>query len=176
VNSVPNAALSLVSTAGGEAIIQATPAGASYQWLFQNSPNGSYTATSTTTQSDTVACGDVGEYHTVVVTQNGCSDTSNQLLVVCVGINEIQQNVLNVALQPNPAKDQLQLIYELKENSSIQILVSDIAGRRATVVNNVAKAKGANKELIDVSALSQGIYTLSIVSNNGSYNAKFVKE
>lgn len=176
VNPVPTASLAELSSSNGEAVIQASPAGGTYQWLTQTSPTGSYSPSATTTQNDTVTCGDIAEYHTVIVTVNGCSDTSNQLAVICVGINDVLPEVLNVTLQPNPAKDQLQLAYELKETGNIQIVISDIAGRRVALVNNSAKAKGTNKELIDVSALTQGIYTLSIVSASGSHNIKFVKE
>ncbi|MCW5907240.1 MAG: T9SS type A sorting domain-containing protein [Chitinophagales bacterium] len=176
VNPLPNASLTLVSSGSGSAILKAEPAGASYQWLTQTSPTGPYTVTSNTTQYDTVSCGSTPVYHTVVVTQNGCSDSSSQLSVVCVGINETVASFSNVSISPNPTQGRLNISFELKESAFVEVVLTDITGRVNQKLLNERLAVGAHQTTVDVSGLAQGIYLLHFVTERGSYNTKFVKE
>ncbi len=176
LNSLPVAGISQVSSQGNIAVLEATPAGASYEWLFQDSPTGAYTIGSSVSQTDSVACGDVIEYHTVVVTLNGCSDTSAQLAVVCAGISDISSEVMKVSLHPNPAKEVLHIHYELNESSRLRIFLNDLTGRKVMEVYNGKAEKGIHQQAVNLSELSQGIYLIHFVSENGEFNSKFVKE
>src|ERR1043165_7108995 len=68
----PTATITEIGRANGQMLLQAGPANASYQWLYQTQAGGPMSIELTTGPLDTVSCGDVAEYHTVVVTQNGC--------------------------------------------------------------------------------------------------------
>jgi hypothetical protein len=179
VNPVPNAAIvnSPTYENGNYIFFADKDVSYTYDWLYGNIDSATSVA-SLGVNNDTLSqsCLLSGFYAVAVTNQYNCTQVSNFLYVpVCLGIVDTK-NILNVALQPNPAKGQIQLLYELNEAGYIQIVVSDITGRTTILVNNSVKMKGANTELIDVSALSPGIYTLSITSNNGSYYTKFVKE
>jgi len=176
LNPLPVAGISQVSSQGNIAVLAATPAGASYQWLSQVSPTGAYTLDASVSQTDSVACGDVIAYHTVVVTVNGCSDTSAQLAVVCAGISNLPSEIMGVSLHPNPAKDILNIHYELNETSRLRILLNDLTGRKVMEVFNGKAQQGVHQQAVDLSDLSQGIYLIHFVSENGEFNSKFVKE
>ena len=68
--------------------------------------------------TDTVTCGDVGEYHTVVVTKDGCTDTSATQTVVCVGINHLAAEI-KFNMMPNPANDVLNISYDLNKTTNV---------------------------------------------------------
>ena len=171
----PNAVIGTPVSGNGTAVLTASPVGASYQWLMQTSPNGSYTLTSNTSRTDTVGCGDVIQYYTVIATQNGCSDTSAAAEVVCVGINEIP-SLVKFSVMPNPATDVLFVNYELNDNTNIKLSVIDLTGRKVMDVLNSTEVKGNHQHQIKLSDMSAGIYLLNFVTDNGSFNTKFVKQ
>ncbi len=174
-NITPNASINILTTETNPAVLQASPAGATYQWLLQLTPNGPYMPESSTSEYDTVTCGDIGEYHTVVVTQNGCSDTSAQVVVVCVGISDLADEVKFRAM-PNPASDVLNISYSLSSASRITVSVSDITGRRIIEAMNETQQPGDYIRQIQLGSISSGIYLLGFSTATGSFNSKFVKE
>ncbi len=175
VNLTPNATITEVSTAGWQAVLQASPANATYQWLFQLTPNDPYTVEQTTGALDTVTCGDVGEYHTVVVTQNGCTDTSSTYTVVCVGINHLAEEV-KFSLMPNPANDVLNVSYDLNKTTSVAVSIVDLTGRKIMNVLSEVQNAGKHYQSIRLNDLASGIYLLNLTTEFGSLNTRFVKE
>lgn len=176
VNAVPNAVVTELSSANGQAVLQATPAGAVYTWLYQASPTGGYTVTSNTTQNDTVVCGDVADFYTAIVTLNGCADTSNTVTVACVGIDETGTNVMDVNIRPNPVKDLLTMSFELVTGTAADVYITDVSGRKVVTVTNSYFAIGKHTQNINVSELAQGVYILNFITANGRFNARFVKD
>ena len=174
-NITPTATVTQLGSAGGFALLSASPANAAYQWLIQTSQNGVYSLELATTQLDTVLCSDVTEYHTVVVTQSGCADTSNQFAVGCVGVNEIS-TLNSFSAQPNPATDVLYVVYELNDPTPVSVSVIDLTGRKVIDVVNEIQGRGAHQNAIGLSNLSAGIYMLNFMTDRGSFNTKFVKQ
>lgn len=171
----PVAAISSSASSNGSAYLSASPASASYQWLVQTSPNGSFALTANTNQFDTVSCGNSATYYSVIVTQSGCSDTSVQHEVVCTGINEVS-SLVNFMVHPNPATDVMYINYELNTNTAIHLSVIDLTGRRVMDVVNTSEVKGVHEHQIKLTDLSAGVYLLNFVTDNGSFNTKFVKQ
>jgi hypothetical protein len=176
VTPLPSASASLVSSNIGSATIEVTPAGAAYAWLLQSSPTSAYTLTSTTTQSNTVACTNVPAYYSAVVTVNGCSDTSNAINVFCSGVDEVSGNISQISVRPNPAKDMLTVSFELQNASVAELFITDISGRKVMTVNKGLVNSGTVTENINVSELAQGVYLLNFITATGRFNARFVKE
>ncbi len=175
VNTTPVATITEVTSGNGFVILQASPSSASYEWLFQSQPTGPYTLETTTTQVDTVSCGDVGEYHTVVVTQNGCRDTSNQYTVICVGIHQLATEI-NFSMMPNPASDVLNVSYDLNKSSNVVVSILDITGRRIMDVLNETQGAGEHRLPIKLSDIASGIYLLHLNTEFGNLNSKFIKQ
>ncbi len=80
----------------------------------------------------------------------------------------VAQNVKeNVVIYPNPAKNQITIKGEFDTNESITIY--NILGQKV-----MEKASISNEEKVDVSKLSNGIYTIYFNTSKASY--KFIKE
>jgi hypothetical protein len=136
--------------------IAAAATGATYQWIncANNQPingatNASYTASGN------------GSY-AVIVTQNGCSATSNCVQITNLGVDTFEQNRLRI--YPNPATHQL----FIQLNEATEIVIVDMTGK--TIQQESLKA---GNNAVDVSSLASGMYFIKSVSGA---NAKFVKK
>lgn len=144
-------------------MLSANTAGASYQWLWCNpyqiiagATNPSYNALSN------------GDY-AVVVTQNGCSDTSVCLNVTGIGINNYPKSP-TIQIYPNPVTEKLYIESEdIFQNAKIRLL--DITGR--VVMEFTPGAK--NKTEIDISTLVSGIYFVNISNQESNFSRKIIK-
>lgn len=143
--------------------IYANALSASYQWIdcsnntvISGATNQSYIASSN------------GNY-AVVVTQNGCTDTSSCVNVTGVSIGELLSNN-NINMYPNPVSDILTI--ELKDNmQDVTLNITNISGQliynNSTILNN--------KEVINLSNLSSGVYFINLTTNGISKHLKFIK-
>jgi hypothetical protein len=149
VNSI-NAA---VTTQGNT--ITASATGASYHWIncITNQPiNGATNASFTPTQNGSYA---------VIVTQNGCSDTSGCIAITTVGLEVPVQNGWKV--YPNPVNDQL--FIEVDEPSELVII--ELTGKE--VLHEILKS-GVNT--VNVNSITPGVY---FIRTSSGVNVKFVK-
>lgn len=104
-----------------------------------------------------------GQY-AVVVSQNNCSDTSACVTVSTVGLDEF--NLENVILYPNPTRG---LIHVSTDKSSIEFLtVTNILGEVLIC------AKQTN--VLDLSHLATGLYTLTLVVDEQKKVLRFIKD
>jgi len=79
-----------------------------------------------------------------------------------------KNNLLNVSLSPNPAKNELKIS---AENKIDKASIYNILGRKVKSFSVNAKTSS-----LDVSSLSTGVYILKYTSNNVIGSMKFVKE
>ena len=141
--------------------ITALLTGANYQWFNCTTKKN---ITSANAQSFTATSN--GNY-AVIVSQNGCSDTSVCININSVGINE--NDFKNFSVFPNPASNKLNIVFEGDMPKNITANIYDSKGsliKSETLINNE----------IDINNLAQGLYLLTIVSEGKSYSSKFVKE
>lgn len=75
---------------------------------------------------------------------------------------------LKLQVSPNPTKNSWKLRFQKQQPGNYIVNVSDIAGRLLLTVHN--------SDIIDASGLSGGVYNIEVVSENGRYHAKAVKE
>lgn len=108
--SVTQTGVTLVSNMGG----------AEYQWV--NCGGGHIAVPLATNQ--TFAPVSNGSY-AVVVTKNGCSDTSECFTISNIGFSEPQDNL--IIIQPNPAREMITI--ETGSITTGQILITDISGK-----------------------------------------------
>ncbi len=148
-----------VSTSTNNFTISANATGATYQWIncannqaISGETNQSFTATTN------------GSY-AVIVTQNGCSDTSE-----CVSFNTIglEENSLQLSLYPNPVAEKFNL--EAGETIS-KIVIYDLTGKKV-----FEQSIQANVTTISVDQLTKGIYTLQVFGTQKSNTLRFIKE
>ena len=140
--------------------LTANASGADYQWItcgvidtIPGEISQSYTATAN------------GSY-AVIITQNGCIDTSSCYNITSVGINEqyLQQDI---AIYPNPTTGIISILG--KNIESIEIV--NIEGQIIKLIklNN-------EKYNIDLSALPKGIYMIKIITDKEIMTKKIVLE
>jgi Secretion system C-terminal sorting domain len=142
----------------------------SYQWQKNNinvagQTTGILNLTNLTTS-------DAGNYTCLMTNECGTTTTMVlQLTVSCLGTNTVATLEKSITLYPNPAKNILNL--KLPENIDVNV-------NSVTIVNSlgqiVLKQKTENTTTIDVSNLQKGMYFVSLASNYGNWNGKFVKE
>ena len=148
-----------VSTTTNDFTISATATGTTYQWINCTTNQAIASATS---QSFTATTN--GDY-AVIITQNGCSDTSACTTFSTIGIEELV-NYFNI--YPNPATS----ILTIESNEAIELLeILDLSGKTL-----VSQAKISNLHKLNIEALNRGIYMIRFTSNNQVVTKQFVKK
>jgi hypothetical protein len=105
--------------------------------------------------------------YAVIVSQNGCSDTSACVSITNTGINgSIQNNEL--LIYPNPANEKV--IIELGNLSGEYLKIMNAIGQ----IVYAAEIKNTKIE-IDLSDFANGIYTLQVQTAKGIVLKKLVK-
>jgi PKD repeat protein len=92
-----------------------------------------------------------------------------------LGLSENIAAVSNVVLYPNPAESEMTLELNLEQDAQMQVSIVDLAGK--TVQNYALFGQaGVNAILFDVKDLSQGMYMVRVLSQNGEIVKPFVKK
>jgi hypothetical protein len=141
--------------------ITASQGGATYQWIncsnnqpIANATNQSYTATAN------------GSY-AVIVTDNGCSDTSACQTISSVGINEYSER--GISVYPNPTDGKITVA--TGNNSVNEISVIDAFGRTIETI------KPENSTIdIDLQSYADGLYFIRISSSDSMKMVKVTKK
>jgi hypothetical protein len=137
------------------ATLTATQIGATYQWL--NCPTMTAIASA---NNQTFTSTTNGEY-AVIVTNNGCTDTSTCYMVSGVGINENGFGN-DLVLFPNPTTGVFTIELSPVVNNAT-VVVYTVDGQ-----NIINKKITSNTTLINLDAFENGIYIVNII--NGDYN------
>ena len=153
--------------------IKANQTGATYQWLIcpamthiTGATNQSYTATAD------------GDY-AVIVTLDGCSDTSACVSIVITGIDKIAADN-QFTISPNPATSEIQVIGN--QSTVIGIEVYNMLGERVYSSpftddrSPASQAKRGEPFTINITSLPSGIYVMEIKTEKENCIRKFVKE
>lgn len=85
-----------------------------------------------------------------------------------LAVGNLSNNFSEVAVFPNPARDNATLAFDLKQRADVTISVLDMTGR---VVSLIAQSKfeaGSNKVTINTAAMAAGLYNVRIQSENGA--------
>lgn len=155
-NLTVHAPLDLTVTVQGGNVLSSLENGAAYQWLDCNNSNAPVNGE--TSQTYTAQAN--GDY-AVVVTKNGCSDTSACANVSTTGVANAGQELLRV--YPNPVKDALTIDPGKGQHT---LTLMDVSGR--VLVSKAAQGRIT----LDMKHESSGLYLLKI---SGSYGTRVVK-
>jgi hypothetical protein len=152
-----------VSTAAMAATITASASGLVYQWLDCNSGNS--VLAGETNQSFTATA--IGDY-AVMITDNGCIDTSSCISILSVGIQELNDN--NITFYPNPFTTQL-IIHFATEQKNTSIKITDVQGKEIKTISGI----NGKQVIIDKGETEDGIYFMHVINENGTVlNRKIV--
>lgn len=102
--------------------------------------------------------------------ENGCSNSASETIIVddCVNLTEQEEEAL-FNVYPNPASTQLTI--EGVDSNIESVVVYDATGRTVQTNDN---GLNSSKIVLDVSPLSNGVYTISIYGNNKSQHTRVV--
>ncbi|HEY9115235.1 MAG TPA: endonuclease [Bacteroidales bacterium] len=90
-----------------------------------------------------------------------------------VGIEDVFANG-KVSVFPNPVKNQLMISFNSLVNSSVEISLADMTGKKL-VVNELSANLGENSFSLDLSSVSNGLYILQVTANEQSVRYKIIK-
>ena len=152
------------------ATLTADAAGATYQWVdcdnnfavIAGETNQSFTPTATT-----------GNY-AVIVTENGCTDTSACFLVDYTGISDV--TIGTISIYPNPTDGQFNIELNGLPSSDTEIQITDVRGRLVfkTVLEGISESQIVS---VDISNEESGVYFIKVLQENGVIlSQRIVKE
>lgn len=90
-----------------------------------------------------------------------------------VGENEAIK-VDEVVSYPNPVADALNIRYHVKENTGVQIYLTDVNGRVATLISKGNQIAGTYNETVNTANFASGIYFLVIETQAGKISKKII--
>lgn len=115
-------------------------------------------------------------YHADVARYNLAMLASYAQLVGGVGVEEHPQQTLTMHLSPNPARDRVGVLYQLDENSFVDITVLDLTGRTMFHQTEGGQLAGTYNTELDISNLSTGIYLCRLRTSRSVQTVKFVRQ
>ena len=132
---------------------------------YSNDGGNSYT-------TDSIFVGEFGESVNIVVKdRNGCTFEIGD---VVLSSNDIFENV-EVFAAPNPFTSDLNLYFNLKQETELNLTIFDINGRLVKNILSKKYVSGENFVKIDASNFESSIYIVKIASANGSRFIKVTK-
>ncbi len=152
-----------VTTTQNGNVITANATGATYQWI--DCDNGDAPIAGETNQ-DFAASVD-GNY-AVIVTEGNCTDTSDCVMIIGFGIDELRMDL--VSMYPNPADEMVTL--ELENLMNLEIKILDVTGKQVSAVN----IANTSKVELPVDYLSEGTYFIHVRSEEGYQVLKLSKQ
>jgi hypothetical protein len=138
---------------------------ASYQWINCDSNNAIITGAT----NRTYLVSESGNY-AVIVTEGGCTDTSDCVLVDGLGIGEFNSAVA-VNVYPNPAGAENHIVtIEVDNINDYQIIIRDMTGK---LIYSESHLNGPTNQ-IDITRFAAGTFFIEIKSDNYSEYKKLI--
>lgn len=100
--------------------------------------------------------------------KDGKTSYSNIVMIKGVRVNEVMFS----SVYPNPATKDINVVITSPFNGNITIVVTDISGR-PVVQRNVQTFTGDNKMQLNIANLTQGVYFIKAICNDGCETAVF---
>jgi len=133
----------------------------------------------------TIDIQDIEETSTVTYTgyssENGC-ELEKEVTITVLPADDAycstpveEYMLLYSSVNPNPAKNFVQILYELKQNSESELSLYNVFGQKVSQQKALSYA-GKNQQNIDIEKLPAGIYMLRLTLQNETHHFKFIKE
>ncbi len=112
-----------------------------------------------------------------VVSNDGCSKfRQDSVEVFAVGMKNIFAQAIQLQAMPNPASSSVQLQFNLKQSSKVEIAVMDMLGRVVTQIPDQQLTNGEQSIQVDLSDLKNGMYIIQLRTQEGAAQLKIMKE
>jgi len=163
VNTVDNGVTQTGTT------LTADAAGATYQWIDCSNNNaiaGETNAAFTPTDL-------VGDY-AVVVTENGCTDTSACITIDYTGLTEL--NSFDVSIYPNPSNGIFNVEFNGLNEGELEMRIMDLQGR-IVLTERFNALEGNHIQEVNISESETGVYIIEVSGENGViFSKRIIKE
>ncbi|NVO01901.1 MAG: T9SS type A sorting domain-containing protein [Bacteroidetes bacterium] len=149
-------------------------------WAFESSPEMGNTPVYMLTQQvnnfNSVVPGTSNWGYIYAATHGRGIFQCDKYYVNLTDINEISPSIVanNINIFPNPASNQTNIKFELKQNSNVIVNILGIDGRIVKNILNKKLQNGVNQISIDCNDLSVGTYFVQLISNENVSCSKFV--
>lgn len=149
-------------------VLTSEAAGASYQWI--DCDDGNTAIPGATNQSFTAIA---NGHYAVVITQNGCSDTSACLAIT--SLDAPQSEIGALVLAPNPTNGMSMLTFFSRVSGPVRLCVLNVQGQRIeeSEWNCVA---GRNEKLLECGQLPAGLYLIELSGDMGTWRGRVLRE
>lgn len=144
-----------------------TPTFATYQWFYIGSPIPG--ESNSNCQSCVIGC---GNYGITVANMQGCTATNN--VEYCPPSIAEFSIIEQFKLYPNPTSGEISLELQLKSAAEVKLSVRDILGQN--VQEWVLNPQTQFRTILDIQALSKGVYLIYLQIGEESIMRKLVKE
>jgi hypothetical protein len=82
----------------------------------------------------------------------------------------------DMAIYPNPAGDNASVRFTLTEEANVSIVVRDLSGKVVLTTESGFAGAGTYNQAIDLSAIAQGMYTVTLSANGAQVTQKMIKK
>lgn len=89
-----------------------------------------------------------------------------------VGVAE-NANVSSFGVYPNPAKENVTISFDLKNETAAKVQITDLAGKEV-YASNLGNKAGKNSVSVNTNTFANGIYVVNFITNNGVVTEKLV--
>jgi hypothetical protein len=123
-----------------------------------------------------VSLSDSGVYTCTMTNECGTTITANlNINVVNLAVETVDDYKQLISLYPNPTKGILNLKFpENRGLKGIKYKITNLLGQ--VIVENDISASNKNELAIDTVSFANGVYQVTLVTDKGNWNGKFVKE
>jgi hypothetical protein len=112
---------------------------------------------------------DAGLAHLMVNSNGkyGAGEKKDLKVVDMVGLEDANENIYQTLVYPNPATDNVTLAVSVNNSSAATINVVDMLGREVINLGSCNLRSGDNNFNINTTNLSNGVYYVRVITNNG---------
>lgn len=91
-----------------------------------------------------------------------------------IGIKE-QSNSFGMFVYPNPTEEQATVAFNMNNESTVTITVSDLSGKTVCTNNLGSMNAGNHKQIINTESFTSGVYYVTISTNDSKVTKKLIK-
>jgi len=115
-----------------------------------------------------------GNYEVTVTDSNGCYEVMD-ITVGTVGLEDLANIAKNISVYPNPAMEVVNVAFELSGNQLVEIVITDLVGRRVKTLKKGILNKGKHVLTVNREELQgAGIYLININIEGNSVIRKVI--
>ena len=120
------------------------------------------------------------ENHGINTIVLSASDNENTILqsftleVISNRITEPNKDPFKLAVNPNPARNAVNITFKSLNNSSFDLEILNSLGK-TVMQNEIRTIKGINRHALDISKIDNGLYFIKLSNNNSYSTKKFIK-